>query len=315
MEVGPRRFAVRGARGDLPHLARALLQRAPWHPAFCVVARKLIKKGTFVFTYSGELEQEIRNRDSVYVYDVQADNMSGRTGRPARPDLPDMVIDAEKYGGVARFVNDSRYRMHEGLGGGRGGEPQLHVFVFIDKCIHLCFYVTRDVKAREELVSTYGDEFWSVCTGQMLMHAPEVLQPHQCTYHQQLAGTLLHVSPPASAPAAPYLLEASALSSSARSLCYPGEPSPPTQWPVEEEWEVEYILSKGRDVASETHYLVKWAGLRPLVQQLGQEERDGQSPQLIQQFEQQLKQENYTGGSAGRRQRRREEEEARGAQK
>ena len=59
----------------------------PWYPAFCVVAKKAIKKGTFVCTYAGELEQEIRNRDSVYVYDMPAEHVRAQWPNYP-PDLP-----------------------------------------------------------------------------------------------------------------------------------------------------------------------------------------------------------------------------------
>jgi len=269
---------------------------APWHPAFCVVARKLIKKGTFVFTYSGELEQEIRNRDSVYVYDVQTDNI--RAHWPAYPaDLPDMVIDAEKYGGVARFVNDSRYRLHEGLAEGEAENLQ-HTFVFVDKCIHLCFYVTRDVKAREELVSTYGDEFWSVCTGQMLIQHKRYYN-HIAHYHQQLAALLHKHTLPLPEPPS-YLLEAQPLFQRKIAL-YPDEPHPTDTVATEEEWEVEYILSKGR-MSRETHYLVKWVGFDDSYNSWVKKSEMA-CTQLIQQFEQQLKQENNTQDGGGKKQR------------
>ena len=267
---------------------------APWHPAFCVVARKLIKKGTFVFTYSGELEQEIRNRDSVYVYDVQADNI--RAHWPACPaDLPDMVIDAEKYGGVARFVNDSRYRLHEGLAEGEA-ENLNHTFVFVDRCIHLCFYVTKDVKAREELVSTYGDEFWSVCTGQMLIQHRQYYN-HINHYHQQLSALLHSHALPLPEPPS-HLLELQPLFQRKVAL-YPAEPSPTDTAATEEEWEVEYILSKGR-MSRETHYLVKWLGFDDSYNSWVKK-REMACTQLIQRFEQQLAQENETAAHGGSR--------------
>ena len=271
---------------------------APWHPAFCVVARKLIKKGSFVFTYSGELEQEIRNRDSVYVYDVQADNI--RAHWPSCPaDLPDMVIDAEKYGGVARFVNDSRYRLHEGLAEGEA-ENLNHTFVFVDKCIHLCFYVTRDVKAKEELVSTYGDEFWSVCTGQMLIQHRKYYN-HVAHYHQQLSNLLHKHKLPLPEPPS-YLLELHPHFQRKIAL-YPDEPHPTDTLATEEEWEVEQILSKGR-MSGETHYLVKWLGFDDAYNSWVKKSEMA-CTQLIQQFEQQLKQESgaVRAGGSGKKQR------------
>ena len=263
---------------------------APWHSAFCVVARKPIKKGTFVFTYSGELEQEVRNRDSVYVYDVPRDNI--RAHWPACPStMPDMLIDAEKYGGVARFVNDSRYRLREGQAEG-DAENLNHTFVFVDKCIHLCFYVTRDVKAREELVSTYGDEFWSVCTGQMLIQHRKYYN-HITHYCQQLASTAhKHGLPLPDEPS--YLLEAEPAFVRKPAL-YPDEPNPTDAQATEEEWEVEAILSKGK-MSREVHYLVKWLGFADTYNSWVK--KSGMAcTQLISDFEQQLKQEGKADGN------------------
>ena len=226
----------------------------PWYPAFCVVAKKAIKKGTFVLTYAGELEREIRNRDSVYVYDMPAEHV--RAQWPDYPhDMPDLVIDAEKYGGVARFVNDSRYRAEEALGGAEGCTQNLESsFVFLEHCVHLCFYTTRDLKAKEELISHYGDAFWEVCTGQMLNDHQRYYQ-HIHRYHQHLTSLCADHQLPLPTPPS-YLLESSPLFTR-KVTRYACEAKPSDTTPVEEEWEVECILSKGR-MYHQMHYLVKW---------------------------------------------------------
>src|SRR5277367_417799 len=60
--------------GDVALLPCKVLLRALVPRLLCGVERP-IKKGTFVFTYGGELEQEIRKRDSVYVYDTPAETV------------------------------------------------------------------------------------------------------------------------------------------------------------------------------------------------------------------------------------------------
>ena len=213
----------------------------PWCPSFCVVARKAIKRGTFVLTYGGELEQEIRNPDSVYVYDMPADSV--RAQWPTYPpDMPDLVIDAEKYGGVARFVNDSRYRAEEALGGAEGCTQNVDsAFIFIDHCIHLAFYTTRDVRAREELISHYGDAFWSVCTGQMLVDHRRYYD-HITHYHQQLLDLCHRHSLPLPRPPS-YLLEAEPLFQR-KLIRYACEAKATDIIAVDEEWEVEAIIGK-----------------------------------------------------------------------
>jgi len=227
------------------------------------VAKKTIKKGTFVFTYAGELEQEIRNRDSVYVYDMPADSV--RSQWPSYPpDMPDLVIDAEKYGGVARFVNDSRYRAEES--GGEGSTQNIDsMFVFLDHCIHLCFYVTRDLKPKEELISHYGDAFWSVCTGQMLIdHRRYYNHIHHYSHHLQQLCSQHHLPLP---PPPPHLLEQQPIFQR-KTHRYPNEADPSDTTPVDEEWEVEAIMRKGR-MYHQTHYFVKFVSfIHPLITSL-----------------------------------------------
>ena len=214
----------------------------PWSLSFCVVAKKLIKRGTPILMYSGELEQEIRNRDSVYVYDTPADSV--RLQWPNYPpDMPDMVIDAEKYGGVARFVNDSRYRAEEALGGAEGCTQNVDTFfVFIEHCLHLCFYATRDIKAREELISHYGDAFWSVCTGQMILEHRKYYDTIS-HYHQQLVDLCYANSLPLPRPPS-QLLEAEPLFERKPRRYACEAKASDTTLSVEEEWEVEAILGK-----------------------------------------------------------------------
>jgi hypothetical protein len=139
---------------------------SPWWPAFCVVAKQPIKKGSFVLTYAGQIEEEVQNPDSVYVYDLQAEAVKKVIPHYS---LPNLLIDAQYYGGIARFVNDSRYRHSETINGEGSSMNISPTFLFYQGTVHIAFYAVRDIKQKEELISHYGDDFWRICTGQMLI--------------------------------------------------------------------------------------------------------------------------------------------------
>ena len=166
---------------------------------------------------------------------------------------------------MARFVNDSRYRAEEALGGAEGCTQNLEsIFVFLDHCIHLCFYTTRNLKPKEELISHYGDAFWTVCTGQMLIDHQRYYN-HIFHYHQHLQTLCAVQKLPLPTPPS-YLLESSPLFTR-KVTRYACEASPNDTTPVDEEWEVEYILSKGR-MYNQMHYFVKWLNFDHSLQQL-----------------------------------------------
>jgi hypothetical protein len=128
----------------------------PNYRAFCVVATAPIPKGTFVFAYSGEITEEIVNRDSAYVYVMEREQIR-RTVRSYHG--PDLALDALKVGNIARFVNDSTYRMGESEEKGKTANLETQ-FLFVKGTIHLGFYTTRDVAVKEELISQYGEDYW-----------------------------------------------------------------------------------------------------------------------------------------------------------
>ncbi len=72
-----------GVRNDLVELREDLGIHSPVrhftppnYRAFCVVAKKNISQGTFLFCYGGEITEEIVNRDSCYVYTIERDQVS-----------------------------------------------------------------------------------------------------------------------------------------------------------------------------------------------------------------------------------------------
>ena len=122
----------------------------PWLPSHSVHAKNHISAGTFVLIYSGEIEEEIQHKDSVYVYQVEAEQV-----RDAIPEYtgPNLYLDAQNYGNVARFVNDSRYRDAQVT-------PNLKIhFIVLDGMLFLAYYATCDIKIGEELVVSYGEEY------------------------------------------------------------------------------------------------------------------------------------------------------------
>jgi hypothetical protein len=130
--------------------------------------------------------------------------------------------------------------------------------VFIDHCLHICFYTTRDVKAKEEIVVRYGEAFWRICTGKLL-HQHQVFHSAIYAQYQQLlrSGHVLR-SPPS------YVLEDDPLVADQRP--YSGgadeaNSSPTTHPPCSKfsERSVESIVGhrpRGRGL----QYCVKWVG-------------------------------------------------------
>eukprot|EP00250_Pteridium_aquilinum_P014879 c22256_g1_i1 orf=87-4457(-) len=121
------------------------------HKGWAVRAAQRITRGTFVCEYIGEVldDCEANKRGErydkegcSYLYDIDAHIHMGRRGRP-KP----FVIDATKYGNVARFINHSC-------------SPNLvnyQVLVESMDCqlAHIGLYATRDINVGEELAYDY----------------------------------------------------------------------------------------------------------------------------------------------------------------
>ncbi|MCO5564344.1 hypothetical protein L7F22_018004 [Adiantum nelumboides] len=121
------------------------------HKGWAVRAAQHIPRGTFVCEYIGEVldDCEANKRGErydkegcSYLYDIDAHIDIGRRGRP-KP----FVIDATKYGNVARFINHSC-------------SPNLvnyQVLVESMDCqlAHIGLYATRDINTGEELAYDY----------------------------------------------------------------------------------------------------------------------------------------------------------------
>jgi len=109
-----------------------------------VMSRRAIRKDSFVFEYLGEIidSVETTKRDMTYFFNIAAE-FCGQT----------LIIDADYYANIARFVNHSC-------------EPNLssHMVVFDDKELvpRIGFFANRDIKAYEELTYDYNREVLSI---------------------------------------------------------------------------------------------------------------------------------------------------------
>ena len=228
----------------------------PWHPAFAVVAKRPLPAGTLLFTYAGQIEQHIQNEGSVYVYDVRPDHV--QLYHPDYPKtMPDLIIDAEKYGNIARFVNDHRYRRRS------EGEDEFtavnigHTYVVIDHLPHIIFYTTKAVKKHDELISSYGDDFWRDCMGQMLKAHAKYYD-----YISEYSKKLVHLARTRRIPLPlkpDVFLEKNPIFSK-KTILYSCERNP-TEHFVDnnDEWEVEDVMGRCM-MYSIPHFHVKWKG-------------------------------------------------------
>ena len=159
----------------------------PSRPSFCVMARKPIVPGTFVFTYAGEVSEQVINYSSTYVYNLCAADI--RRAVPGYTQLPNLYLDAMASGSIARFVNDNRYRLTED--GAPGSSANLDcTFLFHGGMLHLAFFVTRPIEAGEELVSQYGDDYWKTINSRLIDDHKEYYEYVSC-YCQHMARTLI----------------------------------------------------------------------------------------------------------------------------
>jgi hypothetical protein len=137
----------------------------PWYRTFCVTAKADIKLGDLLCIYAGEMEEEVQHRCSSYVYELPSSLGVSHFDSKEYGEMPDLIVDAAKKGGIGRFMNDNTFRRGE-----YQSEAAVNVGVtwVYDLIPHLVFYAAKDVKQGEELVSSYGSEFWDVMCRQAL---------------------------------------------------------------------------------------------------------------------------------------------------
>ena len=144
----------------------------PWYRSFCVVSKVALKKGELLCLYSGEMETSIQHRCSSYVYHLPTSIGVSHFGRKYSA-VPDLMIDAAAKGGIGRFINDNMFRNGE-----YQDEAAANIGVqwFFEHMPHLVFYAKKDIGPGEELISSYGQEFWDVMCKQSL-------RGHSSYYH------------------------------------------------------------------------------------------------------------------------------------
>ena len=158
----------------------------PSRPSFCVMARQPIAPGTFVFTYAGEVSEQVINYSSTYVYNLCAADI--RRAVPGYTALPNLYLDAMASGSIARFVNDNRYRLTED--GAPGSSANLDcTFLFHGGMLHLAFYAVRRIEAGEELVSQYGDDYWKTINSRLIDDHKDYYD-YTAAYIQHMQNTL-----------------------------------------------------------------------------------------------------------------------------
>ena len=135
----------------------------PSSRAFCVTAKHPISVGQLISVYAGELEESVQHHGSNYVYNLCRRDAQQHFGRDY--DLPDLLLDADAKGGLSRFINDSAWR-----GGQRDDQRAVNVAVcwaYVKRPV-LIVYALKPIAANDELITSYGDEFWSIMCTQSL---------------------------------------------------------------------------------------------------------------------------------------------------
>ena len=146
--------------------------------AFCVTAKHLIRVGQLISVYAGELEESVQHHGSSYVYNLPRRDGQQHFGREY--DLPDLLLDAHSKGGISRFINDSAWR-----GGQRDDQRAVNAAVcwaYIKRPV-LIVYALKQMAAGDEIITSYGDEFWSI----MCKQSMQSQRRYQCAVRPYIA--------------------------------------------------------------------------------------------------------------------------------
>ena len=123
----------------------------PPQPSFGVYAKQHIPGGTFLYAYVGQMRKEgLQDKTSDYIYGVPADVV-----REVLPewDLPEMTIDAKRFGSVGRLVNDNRYRSMKAYSNDEASINVESRWAFWHGMIHFAFYAAKPIRKDQELVT------------------------------------------------------------------------------------------------------------------------------------------------------------------
>jgi len=237
----------------------------PWYKTYCVTSRMSIPRASLLCIYSGEMEQSVQHRCSSYVYSLPTSEGVSHFGKEYQG-MPDLIVDAANKGNIGRFFNDNSFR---------NGEYQCEEAVNVgvtwvfDLIPHLVFYATRDIAPGEELISSYGKQFWDVMCRQALRgHSAyfAYIRPYTSGLEKLLKSA--HVSLPAKPD---YVIERDPLFEQKAGVYNPpAEDSDDEDEEEEEEatesapadYTVERVVGKKflRDEAGSVRYWLKWTG-------------------------------------------------------
>jgi hypothetical protein len=214
--------------------------------AFYVAATTYIPVGTFVFCYAGEITEEVRHRNSCYVYAMDLEEIRRYVRAYSGPSL---TLDALKVGNISRFVNDNTYRAGEEESKGSTANLETQ-FLFYQGSIHLGFYTTRDIEPDEELISSYGEDYWKTVNKQLISGQMHYFN-YANVYTRKLEQILVRHNLPLP-PLPPYKWEGEAERFEQKVLDYPnplraGQEEEDVSGDQQEMYEVERILAKRVD--------------------------------------------------------------------
>jgi len=136
----------------------------PWYRSFAVVSKQPIQRAELLCLYAGEMDEEVQHRCSAYVYNLPAGEGISQFANDYKG-MPDLVVDAQVKGNISRFINDNMFRNGEYM-----DENAANIgvtWIFASKP-HLVFYAKKPIGKGEELISSYGTEFWDVMCRQNL---------------------------------------------------------------------------------------------------------------------------------------------------
>jgi hypothetical protein len=121
---------------------------------YAAVAKAHIRKGWPIVQYAGRLVLENNvESDNHYLYELSREEMASRGYKG-----PPLLLDPEKRGGPARWINDDW--TPRGL---PKRQPNCYVelvFSAETQLPHLIWFAAKDIKKGQELIGSYGPRYW-----------------------------------------------------------------------------------------------------------------------------------------------------------
>ena len=139
---------------DTSKLSPVALFTPPSVTPYAAVAKAHIRKGWPIVQYAGRLVLENNvESDNHYLYELSREEMASRGYKG-----PPLLLDPEKRGGPARWINDDW--TPRGL---PKRQPNCYVelvFSAETQLPHLIWFAAKDIKKGQELIGSYGPRYW-----------------------------------------------------------------------------------------------------------------------------------------------------------